>query len=896
MTTLHPVRLYIACFSIAVLSLSSHLAVADPPAGYYDTVDATNSATMRATLHDVIDDHTRIPYTSGGTDTWVVLESADEDPNDSASILDVYKNASYAKQGGGNSFYDREHTWPKSYGFPTDHSQNSAFTDCHMLRLADASYNGSRNNVPYDTCNAACDEKPTDVNNGQGGGTGVYPGNSNWRTGSSATGTWETWISRRGDVARSLFYMDIRFEGGTHGSTGASEPDLILTDNRTLIANSNTGSNESIAYMGVLSTLLAWHIADPVDQDERDRNDIVALHQINRNPFVDHPEWVECLFNNNCSCNVTADCDDGLFCNGQEDCIGSVCQFGGDPCPGESCDEATDSCFATVDPWINEFHYDNDSGDTGEFVEIAGLAGTNLTNWRVISYNGATGATDDTVFLGGTIPDQDGCMGVLDFDFVGLQNGAPDGMALVDPSNQVIEFISYEGSFTAIDGPASGLTSVDIGVDEDPPVPVGEALQLSGTGFASADFTWQPPAAHTRGQPNTGQTFTGCGGCAINADCEDGLYCNGVETCDAQSTCQPGSPVTCDDGVTCTDDTCDEASDSCSFIVNHGNCDDGLFCNGVETCDAVNDCLAGSDPCPGQGCDEVADMCISAGCNNDSVCDVGEDCMSCPNDCPVLGADPNNSICETADGEDCITAPNDCNFKLNGNPNNRYCCGDGTAEYGVTCGDSRCSADGNSCTDVPAPQSCCGDSVCEGAENIPNCAVDCAECTVAAECDDFDLCTIDDCIANACSNTPLDCDDSDACTDDTCSGGVCSNDPIDCDDGDLCTVDSCDIAAGCMNDPLDCDDSDACTTDSCAGGVCFNDPIDCDDGESCTADSCDMVSGCSNDWPSCGTADGCCGPSCNSSNDPDCCLPGGSSCSQNGECCSNKCKGNGVCR
>lgn len=101
-----------------------------------------------------------------------------------------------------------------------------ALSDCHALFLADGGYNASRSNNPFRTCNPACTEKPTDLNNGQGGGSGVYPGNSNWRTGSGPTGMWETWIGRRGDVARALFYLDVRYEGGAHGGTGYAEPNL----------------------------------------------------------------------------------------------------------------------------------------------------------------------------------------------------------------------------------------------------------------------------------------------------------------------------------------------------------------------------------------------------------------------------------------------------------------------------------------------------------------------------------------------------------------------------------------------------------------------------------------------------------------------------------------------
>ena len=74
----------------------------------------------------------------------------------------------------------------------------------------------------------------------------------------------------------------------------------MLTNNQALIAAGNTGNNETIAHMGMRSVLLQWHVEDPVDDVERARNDIVFSHQGNRNPFIDHPEWVDCLYNNNC--------------------------------------------------------------------------------------------------------------------------------------------------------------------------------------------------------------------------------------------------------------------------------------------------------------------------------------------------------------------------------------------------------------------------------------------------------------------------------------------------------------------------------------------------------------------------------------------------------------------
>ena len=158
--------------------------------------------------------------------------------------------------------------------------------------------------------------------------------------------------------------------------------------------------------------------------------------------------------------------------------------------------------------WINELHYDNTGTDADEGVEIAGTAGTNLAGYTVVFYNGSSPFTAlDTENLTGTLPNQQNGYGTLWFPVSGVQNGAPDGLALVDNLGKVLFFLSYEGSFTASDGAASGLTSVDIGVAESSSTPVGHSLQLGGTGNSYASFTWASAAAHTRGAVNNGQTL-----------------------------------------------------------------------------------------------------------------------------------------------------------------------------------------------------------------------------------------------------------------------------------------------------------------------------------------------------------------------------------------------------
>lgn len=556
--SLFSLRAVIAVASVvaAMAILIGPTASAQIPAGYYNSVDASNSTTLRATLHGVIDDHTKLPYTSSGTDTWDCLELADEDPNNAGRILDVYKNESYAKQGGGNSFYQREHSWPKSFGFPNDGFDNLPYSDCHLLFLSDGPYNFARSNKPFRDCVTGCTEYATSVNNGKGG-----PGQSNWTFGQFSTGGWEVWSGRRGDLARAMFYADIRYEGGTHSILNVSEPDLRLTDSTSLIDSSNTGNNESVGYMGILSVLLQWHIQDPVDADEMQRNDVVMNFQGNRNPFVDHPEWAACLFQGACSGDVTppaiptglmATAGNGFVLldwqdNNEQDLAGyrvyrsqggAFTQISGGVLSGSGYNDLSvsngttylyqvtaedvigneSSPSGTVQatpqlggggltiPWINELHYDNASTDVGEFVEIAGAAGTDLSGYTLVAYNGSGGASYMTTNLAGLIPNLQGGFGTLSFATPSLQNG-PDGVALVDNQGGVIEFLSYEGSFQAINGPASGMTSTDIQVSESSSTLAGESLQLGGLGTKASDFFWQSESAETPALINNNQTL-----------------------------------------------------------------------------------------------------------------------------------------------------------------------------------------------------------------------------------------------------------------------------------------------------------------------------------------------------------------------------------------------------
>jgi len=197
-------------------------------------------------------------------------------------------------------------------------------------------------------------------------------------------------------------------------------------------------------------------------------------------------------------------------------------------------------------------------------------------------------------------------------------------------------------------------------------------------------------------------------------------------------------------------------------------------------------------------------------CDNDGTCESGEDCNNCPDDCiggSTAGAVCGNGVCEAGDGEDCVSCPSDCSGKQSGKPSGRFCCGDGDGQNPLSCSDATCSTGGWSCTDEPSGGGttyCCGDGVCEGAEDTNGCLLDCAECAVDADCDDGNTCTTDSCDAQlGCINEDPACGDNDGC----CPAGCDNGNDNDC------------FACGERNDPCN-SDSDCCSNQCKGNGRC----------------------------------------------------------------------------
>jgi len=258
-------------------------------------------------------------------------------------------------------------------------------------------------------------------------------------------------------------------------------------------------------------------------------------------------------------------------------------------------------------------------------------------------------------------------------------------------------------------------------------------------------------------------------------ECDDGLYCNGVEICDADAGCEAGEPVSCDDEIECTVDACDESEDRCVSTVDDSHCDDGAFCNGVETCDASAGCQPGASvvcaddlSCTVDECDEEADACTHE--LDDAACDDGVYCNG-------------PETCDAAQG--CTAGLLPC-------------------DDGVACTVDECDEVEQSCASFPSDLACDDGLFCNGAET---CSAD-SGCTMG---------------------TPLDCGADDS----TCGTGVCDeasqgcvvapiNEGLECTDGDdACTLNDACLDGTCVGIPL-CDPQCALCLDGTCLSLCGN--------------------------------------------------------------------------
>ena len=260
----------------------------DTPAGievpqsvfeYYASVDFNKTGNnLKLELYNKIKGHVSTSY-NGLNATMAITDrnwDLSPDPNDSnpymVLIYASYNDTNPKKYSTrSNDVWDKEHIWAKSHGNFGD--TPPAGSDMHHLRASDKSNNGSRGNLDFGKANSV---KSTinDYDGKPSGKTGT-------QTGKSGT-VYEPLPQYRGDVARAMFYMATRYHNDT-------QTQLTLVDNTT---SSSTGAGK----FGILSTLLEWHLQDPVDEFEFRRNGLVQGYQNNRNPYIDFPSLAHDVF------------------------------------------------------------------------------------------------------------------------------------------------------------------------------------------------------------------------------------------------------------------------------------------------------------------------------------------------------------------------------------------------------------------------------------------------------------------------------------------------------------------------------------------------------------------------------------------------------------------------
>ena len=279
---------------------------------YYDGVDGKSGEDLKSTLNTIISTDTE---TIDDSETWDWMKITDRDWSISSDVdpynynfdLDTnyYFYQLYASYNGDAStavnrddnLTDREHCWPKSYGFKFDSSGSSssfvspAGTDLHHLMAADKPNNEQgHNNYSYGNVEHI---EANEIEDSSGVVTG-------WKGDSTMSGNedelaYEPADIYKGDVARACLYMATRYIASSDISP--ENPYLSLTDNLENLIIQEATNPTGIGTYGELSTLLEWNDLDPVDDFEIHRNNLIYnnVHK-NRNPYIDHPEWAEIVY------------------------------------------------------------------------------------------------------------------------------------------------------------------------------------------------------------------------------------------------------------------------------------------------------------------------------------------------------------------------------------------------------------------------------------------------------------------------------------------------------------------------------------------------------------------------------------------------------------------------
>ncbi len=255
------------------------------PSGYYNNAEGLSGYTLKTALHNIIKNHNDrgydalyYGYETTDSDQYYendgsVLDMYSENPNGSDPYNYTHGNNQCGNYSSESDCYNREHLFPQGF-FNKNRPMRS---DIHHVVPSDGKVNGMRGNLPFGETST-----PTWTSqNGSKKGSCSYPGYN---------GTvFEPIDEFKGDIARALLYFVTRYEN------------KLNNFNPNASNNPLDGSSDQAFEQWYVNLLIDWHQQDPVSQREIDRNNAAYNFQGNRNPFIDHPEWVECIWLNNCN-------------------------------------------------------------------------------------------------------------------------------------------------------------------------------------------------------------------------------------------------------------------------------------------------------------------------------------------------------------------------------------------------------------------------------------------------------------------------------------------------------------------------------------------------------------------------------------------------------------------
>ncbi len=268
---------------------------AAPAPGYYDEATGKTGAALKTSLHQIIDGHIVLNYTNSGNGDWFDGQNVDVWEalvyTDSACAPEVpvcryvqmlylpeQRHVTQANRGGGaNDSWDREHVWPKSRGFKE--KKRDGYTDLHHLRPADRNVNGAHSNYGYDVGGSPVLDTLADGSKVDSGAR-LDPANESFEPPDRA----------KGQIARMLFYMAVRYEVGDDAAPEYM-PNLVIVDENKRVKQ---------PLIGDLCALVKWNNQFGPTDFERRRNDRVMGLQGNRNPFIDEPGWVNLIWGSQC--------------------------------------------------------------------------------------------------------------------------------------------------------------------------------------------------------------------------------------------------------------------------------------------------------------------------------------------------------------------------------------------------------------------------------------------------------------------------------------------------------------------------------------------------------------------------------------------------------------------